>query len=61
MRAGRVDEAIDALNATMVCLRRSIRGIPIHEGTFRGLHDEVARGVAGVVVMLETQRGKRGS
>lgn len=57
-RGNRVDHTIDALHASMVTLRDSLRGIPIKEGVFRRLHDSAARAVALVVVELETARGK---
>ncbi|MGH3937559.1 MAG: hypothetical protein ACRDTG_02835 [Pseudonocardiaceae bacterium] len=55
-RTGKVEDTIEGLNTAMAGLRASLRGIPIRQGSFRNLHDQAARAVACVVVMLETHR-----
>lgn len=54
----RVDGAAEDLDVAMRQLRGAIHGIPMRQGSFRTQHDNLARDVAQVLVLLETTRGR---
>lgn len=51
-----VDNAINEVDGAMRVLRRSVRGIPARQGTFRNTHTKLTRDMALLVVLLETAK-----
>ncbi|EHR52151.1 hypothetical protein SacmaDRAFT_3953 [Saccharomonospora marina XMU15] len=56
MAGHQVDRAIDAVDAAMRELKRSLRGIPIRREGFKSRHDRMAKAVAKLTVALEDSR-----
>ncbi len=52
-----VDRTIEELDRAMRELRRSLRGIPFRSGGFKNTHDNLARHVAHLAVLLDSARG----
>lgn len=50
----RVEAVVEELDGGMGRLYESIGGIPLRQGSFRNQHDNFARAVAEVLVVLET-------
>jgi hypothetical protein len=52
-----VDRTVENLDAAMRELRRTLRGIPFRSGGFKRTHDNLARDVAHVTVLIDSARG----
>ena len=52
-----VDRIIEDLDKAMRELRRTLRGIPFRAGGFKNTHDNLARDVAHLTVLLDSARG----
>ena len=55
--ANQVDRIVEELDAAMRDLRDAMRGIPIRRGSFTKTHDNLARDVAHLTVLLDSARG----
>ncbi|GJF03816.1 hypothetical protein [Pseudonocardia sp. D17] len=51
-----VDRSVEGLDRAMRELRASLRGIPFRSGGFKNTHDQLAREVAHLVVLLDAAR-----
>jgi hypothetical protein len=51
-----VDRTIDEIDAAMRTLRDSLRGIPFRSGGFKNSHDNLARQMAHLTVLLDAAR-----
>ncbi|MHA6795826.1 hypothetical protein ACVGVM_20265 [Pseudonocardia bannensis] len=51
-----VDRTIEDIDAAMRELRRSLSGIPFRAGGFKNTHDNLARNVAHLTVLLDAAR-----
>ncbi len=51
-----VDRTIEDIDAAMRELRRSLSGIPFRAGGFKNTHDNLARDVAHLTVLLDAAR-----
>jgi hypothetical protein len=51
-----VDRAVEDIDAAMRELRRSLSGIPYRAGGFKNTHDQLARNVAHLTVLLDAAR-----
>lgn len=56
MSARNVDTTIEELDFGMRALRESLDGIPFRAGGFKSKHDNLARDVAHLTVMLDAAR-----
>ena len=52
-----VDRTVEELDRSMRELRRTLRGIPFRSGGFKNTHDNLARHVAHLTVLLDSARG----
>ena len=52
-----VDRCVEDLDKAMRELRRTLRGIPFRAGGFKNTHDNLARDVAHLTVLLDSARG----
>ena len=52
-----VDRCVEDLDQAMRELRRTLRGIPFRAGGFKNTHDNLARDVAHLTVLLDSARG----
>ena len=52
-----VDRVVEDLDQAMRALRRAVRGIPFRAGGFKNTHDNLARDVAHLTVLLDSARG----
>ena len=52
-----VDRTIEDIDGAMRELRRSLSGIPFRAGGFKNTHDNLAREVAHLTVLLDAARG----
>jgi hypothetical protein len=52
-----VDRTVEELDKAMRELRASLRGIPFRAGGFKNTHDNVARDVAYLTVLIDSARG----
>lgn len=51
-----VDRSVEGLDRAMRELRSALRGIPFRAGGFKNTHDQLAREVAHLVVLLDAAR-----
>jgi hypothetical protein len=51
-----VDRTVEDLDKAMRELRRSLRGIPFRSGGFKNTHDNLARDVAYLTVLIDSAR-----
>lgn len=51
-----VDRTVEDLDKAMRELRRSLRGIPFRSGGFKNTHDNLARDVAYLAVLIDSAR-----
>jgi ABC-type transporter Mla subunit MlaD len=51
-----VDRTIEDLDKAMRELRRTLRGIPFRGGGFKNTHDNLARDVAHLTVLIDSAR-----
>jgi hypothetical protein len=51
-----VDRTVEDLDKAMRELRRSLRGIPFRAGGFKNTHDNLARDVAYLTVLIDSAR-----
>ncbi|WP_250549534.1 hypothetical protein [Pseudonocardia sp. H11422] len=51
-----MDRTIEDIDAAMRELRRSLSGIPFRAGGFKNTHDNLARDVAHLTVLLDAAR-----
>jgi hypothetical protein len=56
MSTRNVDSTIEELDSGMRALRDSLDGIPFRAGGFKSKHDNLARDVAHLAVMLDAAR-----
>ena len=52
-----VDRTVENLDAAMRELRRALGGIPFRAGEFKKKHDNLARDVAYLTVLIDSARG----
>ncbi|MDQ2709322.1 MAG: hypothetical protein M3Z25_17575 [Actinomycetota bacterium] len=55
-----VDRAVEELDQSMRALRRALTGIPFRAGGFKNTHDNLARDVAHLTVLIDASRVKFG-
>jgi hypothetical protein len=55
--AATVDRVVEDLDQAMRALRRAVRGIPFRAGGFKNTHDNLARDVAYLTVLIDSARG----
>ena len=48
---------VEDLDQAMRALRRAVRGIPFRAGGFKNTHDNLARDVAYLTVLIDSARG----
>jgi hypothetical protein len=53
-----VDRTVEDLDQSMRALRESLSGIPFRAGGFKNTHDNLARDVAHLTVLLDAARSK---
>jgi len=52
-----VDRTVEDLDKVMRELRRSLYGLPFRAGGFKNTHDNLARDVAYLTVLIDSARG----
>lgn len=52
-----VDRTVEGLDKAMRELRDALRGIPLRAGGFTNTHDNLARDVAYLLVLIDSARG----
>lgn len=53
-----VDRTVEDLDASMRALRDALSGIPFRAGGFKNTHDNLARDVAYLTVLIDASRSK---
>ncbi len=53
-----VDRTVEDLDASMRALRDALSGIPFRAGGFKNTHDNLARDVAHLTVLIDASRSK---
>jgi hypothetical protein len=53
-----IDRTVEDLDASMRALRDSLNGIPFRAGGFKNTHDNLARDVAHLTVLIDASRSK---
>jgi hypothetical protein len=53
-----VDRTVEELDQSMRALRQALSGIPFRAGGFKNTHDNLAREVAHLTVLIDAARSK---
>ena len=53
-----VDRTVEELDASMRALKDALGGIPFRAGGFKNTHDNLARNVAHLTVLIDASRSK---
>jgi hypothetical protein len=53
-----VDRTVEELDQSMRALRQALSGIPFRAGGFKNTHDNLAREVAHLTVLIDATRSK---
>ncbi|MDT7684266.1 MAG: hypothetical protein QOG57_4576 [Pseudonocardiales bacterium] len=53
-----VDRTVEELDQSMRALRQALAGIPFRAGGFKNTHDNLAREVAHLTVLIDAARSK---
>jgi hypothetical protein len=53
-----VDRTVEELDQSMRALRQALTGIPFRAGGFKNTHDNLAREVAHLMVLIDAARSK---
>jgi hypothetical protein len=53
-----VDRTVEELDQSMRALRQALTGIPFRAGGFKNTHDNLAREVAHLTVLIDAARSK---